>query len=371
MRVRRVSTLAFRNLADASAELGAGVTLVRGANGAGKTNLLEALYVALAGRSPRTKSDREAIAFGKPLARVEVDVEDAGDTRTFLCAIERAGERRHQVDGRPVDAAAQSELRPALAVFMPDRLVLVKGPPAARRAHLDRFAAAMWPARVEARRRYGRALAQRNALIARIRAGGAGEGSLDAWDAELSSAGAELMEVRTNVCEAISQNFADTADDLGLEGEVALRYRPRAEGSSAEDLARELSGRREADLARGFTTHGPHLDELVLERSGRALRRYGSQGEQRLALLSLLFAERAALIEAGRPAPMMLLDDVTSELDPERRARLCERLLAGEGQALITATESSQLPAECPRAELAMREGSVIATAPGSDAAAA
>jgi DNA replication and repair protein RecF len=372
MRVRRVSTLAFRNLADATAELGAGVTLVWGANAAGKTNLLEALYLGLAGRSPRTKADREAIAFGKPLARVEVDVEeDAGEERTFLCAIERAGERRHIVDGRAVDGAAQAELRPALAVFMPDRLVLVKGPPAARRAHLDRFAAALWPARSEPRRRYGRALAQRNALLARVRAGQAGEASLDAWDAELAAAGTELIEVRTEVCGAIEGHYSEAAGDLGLEGDVALRYRPRSEASGAEELASELRERRAGDLARGFTTHGPHLDEVVLERSGRALRKYGSQGEQRLALLALLFAERAALVDAGRPPPMMLLDDVTSELDPERRARLCERLLAGGGQALITATESSQLPAECPRSELAMREGSVIAAAPGSDAAAA
>jgi DNA replication and repair protein RecF len=369
MRVRRVSTLAFRNLADASAELGAGVTLIRGANGAGKTNLLEALYVGLAGRSPRTKSDRETIAFGKPLARVEVDVEDRGDSRTFLCAIERAGERRHQVDGRAVDAAAQAELRPALAVFMPDRLVLVKGPPAARRAHLDRFAAAMWPARAEPRRRYGRALAQRNALISRVRAGEATPASLDAWDTELAAAGVELMAVRAETCGAIAAPFAEAADDLGLEGDVALRYRARSEASSPDELAAELAERRGGDLARGFTTHGPHLDELVLGRSGRALRRYGSQGEQRLALLSLLFAERAALVEAGRPAPMMLLDDVTSELDPDRRARLCERLVAGGGQALITATEASQLPAECPREELAMREGRLIG--PASDAAAA
>ncbi len=373
MRVRRVSTLAFRNLADASVELGPSVTLAWGANGAGKTNLLEALYLGLAGRSPRTKADREAIAFGKPLARVEVDVSavEGTDSRTFLCAIERAGERRHQVDGRAVDAAAQSELRPALAVFMPDRLVLVKGPPAARRAHLDRFAAALRPARAEPRRRYGRALAQRNALLARIRAGGAAEASLDAWDAELAAAGVELMEVRAEVCGGIAQPYTDAARDLGLEGKVALRYRPRSEAGAAGELAAELGERRQGDLARGFTTHGPHLDEVVLERAGRALRKYGSQGEQRLALLALLFAERAALVEAGRPAPMMLLDDVTSELDPRRRALLCERLLAGGGQALITATESTQLPAECPREELVLREGRVIAEAGGTGAEAA
>ena len=172
-----------------------------------------------------------------------------------------------------------SPLRPALAVFMPDRLVLVKGPPAARRAHLDRFASALWPARAEPRRRYGRALAQRNALLARVRGGDAPASALDAWDVELAEAGAALIEVRGEVCATIAGPFAEAAGDLGLEGEVALRYRPRAEGSTPDELAAELAARREADLARGFTTHGPHLDELVLERAGRALRRYGSQGE--------------------------------------------------------------------------------------------
>ena len=110
---------------------------------------------------------------------------------------------------------------------------------------------------------------------------------------------------------------------------MALRYRPRSEAGTAEELAAELAERREADLARGFTTHGPHLDEVVIERAGRALRRYGSQGEQRLALLALLFAEREALVDAGRSAPMMLLDDVTSELDPERRALLVRAAARG------------------------------------------
>jgi DNA replication and repair protein RecF len=372
MRARTVATLGFRNLADAEVALGDGVTLVWGANGAGKTNLLEALYVGLAGRSPRTNSDREAIVFGASLARVEVEVEDldAGGIHAFRCAIERGVERRHQVDGRQADPAALAELRPALSVFMPDRLVLVKGPPAARRAHLDRFCAALWPARVEARRRYGRALAQRNALIARVRAGAAGEGSLDAWDAELASAGCELMEIRAAAASELAPRFAVAASDLGIAGEVKLAYKPRSDAAEPDELAAELAERRRSDIERGFSTHGPHLDELGLTRGGRTLRRYGSQGEQRLGLLALLFAEREVLTDEGRPAPMMLLDDVTSELDPDRRAALCERLLAGAGQALITATEASQLPAECPRRELGMREGAVLATAGGTAEAA-
>ena len=363
MRVRSVTTLGFRNLAGGETPLAEGVTLLWGPNGAGKTNLLEAVYMGLAARSPRTRADREVIAFGGALARVEVELADAAERRTFLCAIERGEERRHRVDGKALDAAALADLRPALSVFMPDRLALVKGPPAARRSHLDGFCGALWPARAEPRRRYGRALAQRNALLGRIRAGAAGPAALDAWDAELAAAGAELMGIRAAACESLAGPFADAAGQLGLDGDASLAYRPRSEAPGAEALAAELAGRRAADVDRGFTTHGPHLDELALTRGSRALRRYGSQGEQRLALLALLFAEREVLIDEGRPPPLMLLDDVGSELDPDRRALLCERLRAGGGQALITATEPGQLPPECPRQELAMRAGAVIAAA--------
>jgi DNA replication and repair protein RecF len=374
MRVRRIRTLGVRNLADAEVELGQGVTLASGPNGAGKTNLLEAIYLALAGRSPRTRNDREAIAFGEPLGRAEADVEDdPGDSglverRTFLCAIERGGDRRHTIDGHAPGPDAE-ELRPPLSVFMPERLVLVKGPPANRRAHLDRFCAALWPARGGARSRYARALAQRNALIGRIRHGQADATALAAGETELGSAGVELMALRAEAADALGAPFTSSASALGVDGEVRLRYRPRSEASEPSELAAELAARRESDLARGFTTHGPHLDELAIERSERALRRYGSQGEHRLGLLALIFAEREVLLSEGRPPPLLLLDDVTSELDPDRRRALCELLVAGAGQALITATESSQLPAECPRRDLALRDGRVISAVEGAEAA--
>jgi len=357
VRVVALKTLGFRNLAPAEVELSEGVTLLHGANGAGKTNLLEALYMGLAGRSCRTRADRETIAFGEPLARAEVVVEDASERREFLCAVDREEGRRHLVNGSPTTDAAL--LRPSLAVFMPDRLALVKGPPAARRSHLDGFVAALRPARGEARRRYARALAQRNALIGRIRGGASGADSLDAWDAELSEAGAELMETRASATDTLAPIFATTAGNLGLEAAV-LRYAPRSKASTAAELREELAAKRQSDLARGFSSHGPHLDEVVITVDGRAARRYASQGQQRAALLALLFAERDALLAERSEPPLMLLDDVTSELDPKRRELLCERLTRGGGQALVTATESSHLPASCRRLELAVRGGAAI-----------
>jgi DNA replication and repair protein RecF len=366
VRVLHVETLGFRNLVPGRVELGEGVTLLHGANGAGKTNLLEALYMALAGRSCRTNNDRETIAFGKSLSRSEVLLEAIGERRSFLCAVEREAGRKHQVNGSTTADAAG--LRPPLAVFMPDRLALVKGPPAARRSHLDGFVGALRPARAEARRRYARALAQRNALVVRVRAGAAHD-SLDAWDLELSDAGIELMATRRAAVETLAPLFASAATELGLDG-AELRYAPRSRAQDAGELREELRERRSSDLARGFTSHGPHLDEVAISHAGRAIRRYGSQGQQRTALLALLFAERDALLAERAQPPLMLLDDVTSELDPGRRELLCERLEGGGGQALVTATESAHLPATCERLELAVRNGAAIGGARGASEAA-
>jgi DNA replication and repair protein RecF len=367
MRVVSLTTLGFRNLVPAEVELSDGVTLLHGANGSGKTNLLEALYMGLAGRSCRTRADRETIAFGEALSRAEIVIEDAGERREFLCAVDRESGRRHLVNGSPAPDAAQ--LRPPIAVFMPDRLTLVKGPPAARRSHLDGFVSALRPARAEARRRYARALAQRNALVSRIRSGAASPDSLDAWDAELAEGGVELMDTRRAAVETLAPLFAAAAGELGL-ADPELRYAPRSKAAGADELRAELAERRPSDLARGFSGHGPHLDEVAISLGGRAARKYASQGQQRSVLLALLFAERDALLAERAEPPLMLLDDVTSELDPERRGLLCERLAAGRGQALVTATESSHLPASCERLELAVRGGAAIRGVDGASEAA-
>src|SRR5215208_756723 len=359
MRVARLRVLGFRNLCAQEVELGPGITLLWGPNGAGKTNLLEALFVGLAGSSCRTRRERETLAFGEPLARVEVEVAAEGEERTFLWSLARDGERRYLLDGDPLGAERAHE-RPALAVFLPDRLALVKGPPSVRRSHLDRLLEALWPARADSRRRYARALAQRNALLARVRAGSAPVDSLDAWDTELATAGCELADARRDAIEVLGPEFTAAAADLGLPGVASLRYAPRADAADAEELAAQLAERRASDLDRGFTGHGPHLDEIHLELGGRAIRRYGSQGEQRTALLALLFAERRALLEARRAPPLMLLDDVMSELDPDRRERLASRLAEGEGQAVITATEADHVPARKARSDVAVRDGAAV-----------
>jgi DNA replication and repair protein RecF len=344
VRVTRIQLRDFRNYEAAEVELADGLTVVAGVNGAGKTNLLEALYFGCTARSPRTSNERELVRRGgEGVARVVLELAgEDGDHRIEVGF--QPGEPKHlRVDDSPVENMAGVEARPLVSVFLPERLELVKGAPSARRAHLDQVVAALWPGRAETRGAYSRALAQRNALVGRIRAGAAGPAALDAWDLELARHGVRLMADRDEAVKGLAPLFVSLSHQLGLPGEAELRYRPRSDASTAEGLVRELGERRAADLERGFTAHGPHRDELQLLLGGVALRSYGSQGQQRAALLALLFAERALLAERRQRPPLMLLDDVMSELDAERRELLAGLLRSG-GQAVITTTEPDHVP---------------------------
>jgi DNA replication and repair protein RecF len=334
----------FRSYASADVALGPGLTVVHGPNGAGKTNLVEGLYFGCTGRSCRTTNEREVIHFGAGVTRVEVDLRDEEEREHTLAVGFSPGEaKRLQADGVTVERLLDVQARPLICVFLPDRLELVKGPPALRRSHVDQVVAAMWPGRSANRRAYGQALAQRNALLARVRSGRASASSLPAWDGELARHGIALRDDRAAAIELLRAPFAAIADALGLGGDAQLLYRPRSSAADATALAAELAEHTASDLERGFTGHGPHRDDLALQRAGRELRAYGSQGEQRLALLSLLLAEREALAATRRALPMMLLDDVMSELDPDRRGMLAQ-MLGGEGQSVITTTDLAHVP---------------------------
>jgi DNA replication and repair protein RecF len=341
--VTAVEARPLRSLERVRVELGEGIVSLIGPNGAGKTNLLETLYFALTGRSFRTSDRRELIPFGGQFARAEATIRDRDRVEhRLLASVSRGEGRRHLLDGNAAEPADLAHHRPPVAVFSPDRLTLIKGPPAERRAHLDRYVAARWPSRSTLRQRYGQALAQRNALLARLAGRGPG-GDLDVWDATLAEAAESLIEARGEAAAELAQPFSAAASDLGLAEGGAIEYAPRASGS-AEEIRLGLGERREADLRLGRSSWGPHLDELKITVNGKSLRRYGSQGQQRTALLALLFAERDALLVAHEVAPLLLLDDVMSELDPQRRDRLVERLSEG-GQTLITAAAGESVPA--------------------------
>jgi DNA replication and repair protein RecF len=352
----------FRSYASADVALGPGLTVIHGRNGAGKTNLLEALYFGVTGRSCRTTNEREVLAFGADAARVVVDgVDDRGDVHELAVGFVPGSPKRFTADGAPVERLLDVPFRPLVSVFLPDRLELVKGAPALRRAHLDALVTGLWPARTAARSAYRQALAQRNALLSRVRAGVASREQLGTWDATLARPALALRDDRAAAVEQVAARTTALAADLGLEGDVEVRYRPRTRATSVDELVAELAARIDGDVERGFTGHGPHRDDVVLMRDGRELRAYGSQGEQRLALLALLLAERDALAELRDAPPLLLLDDVMSELDADRRAFLVSRVRAG-GQCVITTTDLAHVPgADGPEiARIAVEAGSQL-----------
>lgn len=317
-------------------ELRPGLVLVAGPNGAGKTNLLESLHVGTQGFSPRTRSDAGLIRFGAEGARIALRGDRAGSPLELGLVLHAREPRRATLNGARLQSAEQLRSEVTTLVFTPDRLVVVKGGPAARRAYFDRALGRLLPAQATLPAEYGAALAQRNASLRGIAGGYSSREALEPWTRRIASLGEQLFHGRRETIGLLEPAFAAGAAELGLE-DAGLRYdgEPLTLGVLAERLDR--------DLDRGSTGIGPHLDDVAILSADRDLRAFGSQGEQRLAVLALLLAEAELVRERRGFPPLLLLDDVLSELDPERRRILAERLQTF-GQTLITTTSAAALP---------------------------
>lgn len=310
--------------------------LAVGPNGAGKTNLLEALHVGTQGFSPRTRTDAQLVRFGERAARVELRGERGGAPLELQVTLRLGEGKRATMNGSQLRAAEQLRAEVPTLVFTPDRLAVVKGSPAARRAYFDRVLGRLSPSRSGLSVEYGAAVAQRNASLRRVAAGFSTPDALAPWTERVAQLGAELARARVEAIEELAPSFEERASELGLS-KGRLHY-------VGDPLTIEaLEARVEKDLERGVTGLGPHLDDIAIAAGSRELRAFGSQGEQRLAVLSLLLAEYELLHARGQ-SPLLLLDDVLSELDERRRRILAERI-RGSGQTLVTATSADSLPA--------------------------
>lgn len=229
----------------------------------------------------------------------------------------------------------------------------MKAGPAVRRAYFDRVLGRLFPSRASASTDYAAALAQRNGALRRVAAGFSTKEALDPWTTRVAELGRLLVSARAELVRLLSPAFGAAAAELRLDS-AELRY----EGDPAS--AEELDARLEQDLVRGFTGAGPHLHDVAIVAGERDLRSFGSQGEQRLSVLSLLLAEADLLAERGPAPPLLLLDDVLSELDPERRAILAARVRKAGGQTLLTATSAAALP-DTPDQLITVTPGSAVA----------
>jgi DNA replication and repair protein RecF len=235
-----------------------------------------------------------------------------------------------RLNGAALGSAEELRSKLAALVFTPERLAVVKGGPIVRRAYLDRMLGRVFPSRADISPNYSRAVAQRNAALRLVRAGDSGLDSVEPWTAQVAALGTELDEARTELASILGPGFSRIAGSLGLR-DALLAY----EGPGL--TVNELEDRLPRDLERAVTGAGPHLRDAAITAGGRELRGYGSQGEQRTAVLALVLAEAELLTEQRGEPPLLLLDDVFSELDTERRAALLGQLPAS-GQTVITAT---------------------------------
>jgi DNA replication and repair protein RecF len=313
-----------------------GVVLLHGPNGAGKTNLLEALHVGTQGFSPRARRDTQMIRFGTEAARITLSGSRGLNAFETDLVLTRREARTVRLNGDRLESSERLRQELTALVFTPDRLAVVKGAPATRRTYLDRVVGRLLPGRARIAGEYTSAVGQRNAALRRIRARHSTRDALAPWTEQIASLGEELVRVRVEVVGLLAPVFAELADALGLENAL-LTY------EGAPPTIDELESRLDADIERGVTGAGPHLHDLRIEAGGRDLRVFGSQGEQRIAVLSLVLAEAELLRARTDVSPLVLLDDVLSELDGSRRSALAD-VIARNAQTVVTATAESALP---------------------------
>lgn len=342
MRLARLTFRGFRNLRDAVLETPARGLCLLGANGQGKTSLLEAIYFPVLFRSFRTSDDSQLARFGGEGFAVQLSFEARGQNRELAATYRLAGRRKRlELDGLPIGRAADAIGTWRAVSFLPDDVRLASGPAAGRREFIDRTLALSDAGYLAALTRYRHALAQRNSAL---RAGRADLAR--AFDKPLAGAGARVVAGRSTWITGQQSAYRDELTALGDESDSALCYGGNLtladEAAWGEELAR-VAGR---DEVRGATTIGPHRDDLELLHGGRPLREFGSTGQQRCAAIALKLLELSTMAGATGELPALLLDDVFAELDRERQEALTRRLLQSDGaQVFLTAPRPEEMPA--------------------------
>ena len=343
-----------------------GTTVFVGENGAGKTNLLEAVHLCCLGRSHRTSNDREMIRAGCETCAVQVRAQRADGVDTVGVRLFAGEEKRRKllhINGKNAARAGELMGHVTCVMFSPEDIELMRGAPQGRRRFLDMLLSQCGAGYFYALQSYNSALRQRNALLHAIVRGEAQAAQLDVWDEQLAQAAGPVVKARqyaaASLCQLARAHYAHIG---GRDNEVfALRYTGSlAESASpADDLRALLAARRQEDIRRVTTTAGPHRDDLLLLLADQDMRAFASQGQMRTAVLALRLSEVDLLTKRQGETPLLLLDDVLSELDAGRRTRLLSRISGI--QTLLTCTDLSDLTGAAPDAVLHVKPGEITA----------
>jgi DNA replication and repair protein RecF len=351
MRVERLQLTSFRTYEALDVSFPEGPQVIVGDNATGKTNLLEGLVVLGSGRSHRASLDGELIGWGADFARLAATaVGDASRPTTLEVVIARTaagtGRKKVLVNGVARRPVALTTAMPVV-VFAPEDMLLISGSPTLRRAAVDGLVVQLTPAAGATMANYGRAITQRNNLLRQIRDGIAAADELRYWDTVVIDDGSRIVDWRREALERLARPLADAHVEIApAEDRLELRYLSNAEAAASETtrdaLRRRLAETSEKEQWNGATLIGPHRDDVAFVSGTRDLATFASRGQQRTAILAFKLAQLELLRSALEVAPLLLLDDVFSELDPQRRSHLVRRI--GElPQAFVTTTTTHDL----------------------------
>lgn len=347
MKIRSVQLTDFRNYTAAEIVPCEGVTVFTGDNAQGKTNILEAVYLTCTGRSHRTNHDKEMIRSGADCARVRVNTEHADGRHDVEIILSNAERRRIKVAGNTVSKSGEMLGHVTGVLFSPEDLRTVRDGPAERRRFVDMELSQLRPAYYYALQRYNRALKQRGALLKEMAFGAFPPETLDMWDESLAESGALIMDMRRDFLSKINAAAAEIHESVAGDNEkMTVEYAPSLETQETgaylkKALLNALAAARGQDMRRMTTSVGPHRDDVRVQLNGMDARAYGSQGQVRTCALALKLSELEIMRRESGEAPVLMLDDVMSELDPGRRRMLIGRLKGV--QTLVTCTDLSDL----------------------------
>ncbi len=341
MRLVSLALRNYRNYAWLDLEPSAHLNVFLGRNGQGKTNLLESIALLALSSSPRARREVELIGPVADQARVDGVVERGGRRRQVRIELERTGQtrakRRIVVDGQPRRAVDLPGTF-GVALFWPDDLNLAKAGPEHRRRLLNQMLVQIEPGYARALSRYTRVVEQRNHLLRRVQSQEASTSELEVWDLELCHFATQLVEARAGAAVELAAAAAVAHESIAPGERLELRYL-----GPPSDLPTAIAEARRDDVRRGVTTVGPHRDDLAITLAGRDTRAYASQGQQRTAVVAIKLAEAQVVGRRAGEPPVLLLDDVLSELDADRRRQLLKHL--GEGaQVVVTSVEADPFP---------------------------
>lgn len=335
--VARVRLVHYRNYLELDIELSPGLNVLYGQNAQGKTNLLEALYLLSSTRLLRGSKDAEAILDGEGQARISAEL---APSRTEVAIVLEAGKRKiaslNKV-GLPRAANLIGRL-PSVCISAFD-MEIVRGSPDSRRLFLDIELSQLSFAYLNHLAAYKRALEQRNALLRRSQEQQVDSLEFEPWEAVLAEHGAAVRNTRNKLVEALTPHAQTIQNALALDEALRIAYESKDEAQTPEEALRALQATRTRDVARGSTSIGPHRDDLAIFVQDRDVRYFGSQGQQRTAVLALKLASCLNHQEAKGEMPLLLLDDILSDLDEKRRKSLVSWILENARQALLTCTE--------------------------------